>query len=68
MVGQYRWVESVGKPSVWLIKGLFRAYYLWLIDDLFPLVFGLRMAALSPGFFGSEETQVWGPLLERQYT
>ena len=27
---------------VTLSYGLFRAYYLWLIDDLFPLVLGLR--------------------------
>ena len=32
---------------------------MWLIDVLFPLVFGLRIPL---DFFCSEETQAWGPL------
>ena len=50
--------------SVTLSYGLFRAYYLWLIDDLFPLVFGLRVPL---DFFEVKKLKLGGPFLVRQY-
>ena len=44
--------------SVTLSYGLFRAYYLWLIDDLFPLVFGLRFPL---DFFEVKKLKLGGP-------
>ena len=43
---------------VTLSYGLFRAYYLWLIDDLFPLVFGLRFPL---DFFEVKKLKLGGP-------